>query len=111
MNIRSSLTLPENKASHIINRLPNPQHFPKLPDRDGSIPLDVQDQVFLIPPYSALVLTDKDTSIQEAPIRVFLDSTGDSYVTWCLEDHRYVAYTHEELTNLLTKDDAKIVLN
>jgi hypothetical protein len=45
MNITSSLTLSENKASHIINRLPNPQHLPKLPDRDGSIPLDVQDQV------------------------------------------------------------------
>ena len=98
-------------AELINNRVPFP-HLPTKPERDNGIALEIGGSVYLVPVYTPFVFDfdDEDESLEDAPVRVLLDSTGDNIIAWCLDSFRYVSYTHDEFVEHLTEGPKRLVI-
>jgi hypothetical protein len=98
-------------AARIDERVPYP-YLPTKPERDNEISLEINGSVYLVPVYTPFVFDfdDEDQSLENAPIRVLLDSTGDNIIAWCLDSFRYVSYTHDEFIDGLTDGPKRLVI-
>lgn len=84
--------LDPDDADVIHERVPSPQVLPPTPDRDQNVHLDLNDELYLLPPYLPLVHTETSDDPAEMHYRVLLDALGDSYIFYDPIDDRYLSY-------------------